>query len=63
MNFEITTTQTIVLGVLAVWDLYWRGRALWHSAQAKNRNWFIALLLINSIGILPIIYLYNTRQK
>lgn len=61
MHFELTNTQAMFLGILAVWDLYWRGLALWRAAQNKNRNWFIVLLVINSVGILPIIYLYNTK--
>ncbi|HJX45917.1 MAG TPA: DUF5652 family protein [Patescibacteria group bacterium] len=38
-------------------DLFLRGMALWRSAQRKQKGWFIALLVINTIGILPAIYL------
>lgn len=62
MNFQITTTWAVVLGILAAWDLVWRGLALWRASRLKNRNWFIALLVINSVGILPIIYLYSTQD-
>ena len=30
---------------------------LWKSARAKSIIWFIAILIFNTIGILPIIYL------
>lgn len=41
----------------AIWELIWKGIALWYSAQRKQKNWFIAILVVNSMGILPIIYL------
>ena len=41
-----------------VWaaDLALRGIALYKSARKGQNIWFVALLLINSMGILPIIY-------
>ncbi len=45
------------IGFLAMWDLAWKGFALWRAARRKEQWWFLALLLINSMGILPIVYL------
>jgi len=42
---------------IALWSLIWKGLALWHSARREEKGWFIALLVINSVGILEIIYL------
>ena len=55
----------VALVILGIWDLIWRGIALWHSAQNEQKDWFIALLIINSAGILPIIYLlwFKPRKK
>lgn len=45
-------------------DLILRGFALWKSARKDQNVWFIALLVINSMGILPLIYLLlNKDQK
>ncbi|KKR21442.1 MAG: hypothetical protein UT48_C0008G0019 [Parcubacteria group bacterium GW2011_GWE2_39_37] len=44
--------------VLYLWTLPWKGWALWKSAQKKEKIWFIAMLLINTIGILEILYIY-----
>ena len=44
--------------VAALWSLFWKGLALWHSAQRGEYWWFLALLLINTLGILEIIYLF-----
>lgn len=42
---------------LALWSLFWKGLALWRAAQNKQKGWFIALLVINTAGILEIVYL------
>lgn len=43
---------------LVVWTLAWKGVALWKAAQKEDKVWFIALLLINTLGILEILYIY-----
>lgn len=57
---EIYTQPTwfvVSLLVITIWDLIWRGIALWHSSQNEQKGWFVALLLLNTMGLLPIIYL------
>jgi len=43
---------------ITIWSLIWKGFALWKAARLSQRNWFIALLILNTAGILDIIYLY-----
>ncbi len=57
------TTILLILIPLIIWDLVWKGIALWHAARNKQKGWFIFLLIINSIGILPIIYLAIFKNK
>jgi hypothetical protein len=44
--------------LLALWTLPWKGYALWLSARNGQKWWFIALLLINTLAILEIIYIF-----
>ncbi len=44
--------------LLIAWSLVWKGLALWKSAQRKEKWWFVVLLVINTVGILEILYLY-----
>jgi methionyl-tRNA synthetase len=46
-----------VLAVLLLWSLVWKGLALWHSAKRGDGGWFVAILVINTAGVLEIIYL------
>lgn len=43
---------------LIVWSLVWKGLALWKAAKIGHRGWFVALLVVNTLGILEILYLY-----
>ncbi len=43
---------------ILVWSFIWKGLGLWHAAKRKESWWFIAMLLINTAGILEIIYLF-----
>lgn len=40
-----------------LWIFFWKGLALWHSAKRGDKWRFVALLLINTLGILEIGYL------
>lgn len=49
--------------VLMLVDLVLRGMALWKSARNGHNVWFIFLLIINSVGILPLIYILTHREE
>lgn len=54
------TADLIWLIPLLVWDVGWKGAALWRAARRDDRTWFIVLLIASTAGILPIIYLKVT---
>lgn len=57
--FEWTPqTQNLMLILALVWTLPWKGVALWRAARNGHLIWFIALLLINTLGILEILYIF-----
>lgn len=52
-----------ILVVLALWTIPWKGYALWKSARLNSKWWFIALLIINTMGILEILYIFIFSKK
>ncbi len=44
--------------ILAIASIVLKGYALWHAARRSEKGWFIALLIINTLGILELIYLF-----
>ena len=48
--------------VAAAWSVVWKGLALWHSARRGQYWWFMILLVVNTLGILEIIYLFAVAK-
>lgn len=48
--------------VLLAWAMVWKGLALWHAGRRGEKVWFIILLVINTVGILEIIYLFAVAK-
>jgi len=59
MLIEQFLLQPYVIFLLVVWTLPWKGVALWKAAKNSQKVWFIALLVINTLAILEIIYIFN----
>ena len=53
----------IVFALVVLWSIVWKGLALWKSARNSHRGWFIALLVINTLGILEILYIYYFSKQ
>ena len=49
--------------LVLIWSAVWKGLGLWRSARNRHLVWFIFILIVNSVGILPIIYLIFHRKK
>ena len=49
--------------ILMVWSLVWKGLALWKAAREGSKAWFVVLLVLNTAGILDILYLYVFSGK
>lgn len=60
---QILLQNIWVLVALAVWTLPWKGYALWKSARRGEKWWFVALLLVNSLAILEIVYIFYFSKK
>ncbi|HLD51127.1 hypothetical protein A3K34_01605 [candidate division WWE3 bacterium RIFOXYC1_FULL_40_10] len=52
----------VIMG-LVIWEMTWKGISLWVSARNNHKYWYAAILVVNSIGILPIVYLIIQRLK
>lgn len=52
----------LILLILA-WVLPWKGIALWRAARNNSIPWFVALLVINTMGILEILYVFVIGNK
>ncbi len=68
MSFLEQIIQFLILNpaflfIFIVWSLTLKGVALWMSAKRSQKNWFVAILILNTLGILEIFYIFWTRKK
>lgn len=52
-----------VIVCLAIWEGVWKLIALWRAARNSHLIWFIIIVLVNTVGILPIIYILLNKKK
>ena len=48
---------------MAIWSIFWMGWALWRAAKDDSKVWFIILLLVHTMGILDIIYIFLVSKN
>ena len=53
----------LLLAIAVLWEAVWKGIALWKSGRNNQIEWFVCILIFNTLGILPIIYLALFQKK
>jgi hypothetical protein len=56
--FQFSSREIWLLIAIILWSLPWKGVALWKAARHNQPAWFVALLIVNTVGILEITYLF-----
>jgi len=65
-NYFIQThgwMAVVALIILLIWSVVWKGLALWKAARQSDKRWFIVMLVVNTAGILEILYIYIFSKK
>jgi len=52
-----------IIWLVTLWILPWKGIALWKAVKNSHKKWFIALLIVNTMAILEIIYIFYFSGK
>ena len=55
--------ENILILLVVLWTLPWKGFALWKAAKRGEKKWFIALLALNTLAILEILYIFVFSKK
>ena len=48
----------VLMTLVLLWVLPWKGIALWKAARHGHRVWFIVLLVVNTLALLEILYIF-----
>jgi hypothetical protein len=52
-----------LLVAVIIWSAIWKIIVLWKSARNNNLVWFIILAVVNTMGILEILYIFVFSKK
>ena len=47
---------------LIIWSITWKAIDIWKAARNRQLGWFLVLFIINSAGLLPILYIYYYQR-
>ena len=53
----------IVFVLLVIWEAIWKLLAMWKAAKKGSVAWFIVLAIFNTLGNLPILYIFIFSKK
>lgn len=62
-SFPFDYTITPLILALLAWTIVWKGIGLWKSGRNNQLVWFIVMFIVNSAGIIPIIYILWFQKK
>lgn len=58
------TNNSLWIFIIAIfWVLPWKGYAMWTASQKGHRKWFIVFLILNTLAILEIFYVFQIAKK
>ncbi len=60
---EFFSQHWLAIVAIAAWTLPWKGVALWRAANLRDKKWFVALLVVNTLGILEILYIFVVSKR
>lgn len=63
LYFPTAPQFALPLILILIWTVTLKGVALWYAARANQKWWFIALLILNTLGLLEIAYLIWFRPE
>ena len=61
--FPNLVVMWLIIPLAVVWEMAWKGVALWRAGRNAHLAWFICLFIFNTLGILPIIYIFAFSKK
>ena len=61
--FPNTTIIWLVTSLVIAWSIAWKGVALWRAGRNSHLVWFIVMLIVNTLGILEIIYIFAFSRR
>jgi hypothetical protein len=53
----IPLNNNLVAFILIIWSISIKGLGLWKASRNNQKYWFVAILVVNTLGILELVYI------
>lgn len=63
LNQQFVSDNLWILIALFIIDYVLKAVALWIAARKDSKVWFILLLILNTLGILPLFYIFYFSKQ
>ena len=60
---EFIRENSLFLTLVVIWTLPWKGVALWKAAGLKDKLWFVIILILNTLAVLEILYIFIISKR
>ncbi len=60
---QIPNDLFTIIVLATLWTLPWKGVALWKAARLSHKRWFVILLVVNTLALLEIFYIFFVARK
>ena len=61
--YQLPLHANILILLIVLWSLVWKVYAVWTACRHNHKKWFVALVILNTAGILEIIYIFKIAKK
>jgi len=61
--FYVHAVFNVFIIILAIWTIPWKVYAVWTSVKNNHKKWFIVLLILNTVSILELYYIFKVANK
>ena len=61
--YQFPLSVNILILLLVIWSIVWKIYAAWIAAKNNHKKWFVAIIILNTVGILEIFYIFKIANK
>jgi len=61
--FQMNAFGALLAVVLVLWTITWKAYGAWTAAKHNHKKWFVAMIILNTLGILEIYYIFRVAKK
>ena len=63
IGYQMSGPSILTFALIAVWSAFWKIAALWIASKNDQKKWFVGLAVVNTFGILEIVYIFYVTKK